>query len=558
MGCNPNFSYLTHIERKGYMMAVRVCCLYRVSTGKQVDYNAENQADIPMQRKACREFAKRNGWVIVLEMQEAGVSGFKVSANDRDVLQEIRERAENKEFDILLVFMFDRIGRRAEETPFVVEWFIQNGIRIWSVNEGEQRIDTHADRLMNYIRFWQADGESRKTSVRTKAALSQMVQEGRFRGGVAPYGYDLVPSGVLNKKKREVMKLKINESEAKVIRMIFHFSVENGYGRCKIGNLLTSMGIYTREGKAWHEATVGHILHNELYMGILKSGTTRSEVFPEFQIISPDYFEMAQKLMAERINERKETRTMPLNTTGQSLLSGNVFCGHCGGRLTLTTNGTVRTHADGTVEQRKRVRYVCYNKTRHRLDCDGQTGYTMHILDGIIVDVLHMIFDKMAEVTEDEIVCRAHDHATLDLKDRLTRAKEDFTKATKEYDSLKGEVVKAVQGKSAFSMDILSELVESAKKEMLASGERLNTLTAEMETDEKRISKIKSNYKNLIRWSEIFDNSDMATKKMIAGYIIHRVYVYSGYRLHIEFNMNIEQFLGGLDIPADIRLDKGA
>lgn len=540
------------------MMAVRVCCLYRVSTGKQVDYNAENQADIPMQRKACREFAKRNGWVIVLEMQEAGVSGFKVSANDRDVLQEIRERAENKEFDILLVFMFDRIGRRAEETPFVVEWFIQNGIRIWSVNEGEQRIDTHADRLMNYIRFWQADGESRKTSVRTKAALSQMVQEGRFRGGVAPYGYDLVPSGVLNKKKREVMKLKINESEAKVIRMIFHFSVENGYGRCKIGNLLTSMGIYTREGKAWHEATVGHILHNELYMGILKSGTTRSEVFPEFQIISPDYFEMAQKLMAERINERKETRTMPLNTTGQSLLSGNVFCGHCGGRLTLTTNGTVRTHADGTVEQRKRVRYVCYNKTRHRLDCDGQTGYTMHILDGIIVDVLHMIFDKMAEVTEDEIVCRAHDHATLDLKDRLTRAKEDFTKATKEYDSLKGEVVKAVQGKSAFSMDILSELVESAKKEMLASGERLNTLTAEMETDEKRISKIKSNYKNLICWSEIFDNSDMATKKMIAGYIIHRVYVYSGYRLHIEFNMNIEQFLGGLDIPADIRLDKGA
>ena len=540
------------------MMAVRVCCLYRVSTGKQVDYNAENQADIPMQRKACREFAKRNGWVIALEMQEAGVSGFKVSANDRDVLQEIRERAENKEFDILLVFMFDRIGRRAEETPFVVEWFIQNGIRIWSVNEGEQRIDTHADRLMNYIRFWQADGESRKTSVRTKAALSQMVQEGRFRGGVAPYGYDLVPSGVLNKKKREVMKLKINESEAKVIRMIFHFSVENGYGRCKIGNLLTSMGIYTREGKAWHEATVGHILHNELYMGILKSGSTRSEVFPEFQIISPEYFEMAQKLMAERINERKETRTMPLNTTGQSLLSGNVFCGHCGGRLTLTTNGTVRTHADGTVEQRKRVRYVCYNKTRHRLDCDGQTGYTMHILDGIIVDVLHMIFDKMAEVTENEIVCRTHDHATLDLKDRLTRAKEDFTKASKEYDSLKGEVVKAVQGKSAFPMDILSELVESAKKEMLASSERLNALTAEMETDEKRVSKIKSDYKNLIRWSEIFDNSDMATKKMIAGYIIHRVYVYSGYRLHIEFNMNIEQFLGGLDIPADIRLDKGA
>ena len=47
-----------------------------------------------------------------------------------------------------------------------------------------------------------------------------------------------------------------------------------------------------------------------------------------------------RRLMLERTNERKEHRTVPLNTTGQSLLSGNVFCGHCGGRLVLTTNGT--------------------------------------------------------------------------------------------------------------------------------------------------------------------------------------------------------------------------
>ena len=43
--------------------------------------------------------------------------------------------------------------------------------------------------------------------------------------------------------------------------------------------------------------------------------------------------------MTERTNANKEYRTLPLNTTGQSLLSGNIFCGHCGGRLTLTTNG---------------------------------------------------------------------------------------------------------------------------------------------------------------------------------------------------------------------------
>lgn len=236
----------------------------------------------------------------------------------------------------------------------------------------------------------------------------------------------------------------------------------------------------------------------------------------------------------------------------------NVFCGHCGGRLTLTTNGTVRTHADGSKQPRKRVWYVCYNKTRHRLDCNGQTGYTMHILDGIIVDVLHLIFDRMGEATEDEIIARAHDNATLDIKDRLTRAKDEFAKATKEYESLKAEVVKAVQGKSAFPMDILSELVESAKDKMLEASDRLSSITTEMESDEKRVKKIQSDYRNLMRWSEIFDKGDIATKKMITGYIINRVYVYSDYKLHIEFNMNMEQFLGGLEIPAEYSIHKTA
>ena len=81
-------------------MAERVQCLYRVSTTKQVDHDDQNQADIPVQRKACREFAKKMGWIIVGEEQETGVSGFKVSADDRDKLQLVKEKAELKKFDI--------------------------------------------------------------------------------------------------------------------------------------------------------------------------------------------------------------------------------------------------------------------------------------------------------------------------------------------------------------------------------------------------------------------------------------------------------------------------
>lgn len=63
--------------------------------------------------------------------------------------------------------MFDRLSRREDETPFVVEWFVQQGIEVWSTKEGQQKFDNRVDKLLNYIRYWQA-GESEKTSMRSK------------------------------------------------------------------------------------------------------------------------------------------------------------------------------------------------------------------------------------------------------------------------------------------------------------------------------------------------------------------------------------------------------
>ena len=100
----------------------RVYCLYRVSTKGQVIKD-----DIPMQRIECEKFAKAQGWTIVKEFSEKGVSGFKVSEKERDAVQDIKAAALRKEFDVLLVFMFDRVGRRDDETPFVVEWFVNQG-----------------------------------------------------------------------------------------------------------------------------------------------------------------------------------------------------------------------------------------------------------------------------------------------------------------------------------------------------------------------------------------------------------------------------------------------
>ena len=45
------------------------------------------------------------------------MSGYKVSADDRDKLQLIKKKAEQGKFDILLVFMFDRFERFSSGSP---------------------------------------------------------------------------------------------------------------------------------------------------------------------------------------------------------------------------------------------------------------------------------------------------------------------------------------------------------------------------------------------------------------------------------------------------------
>ena len=203
----------------------RVLCLYRVSTIGQVDHD-----DIPMQRIACREFINQHpDWVLVEEISEKGVSGYKTKTEDRDALTRIKEKVLAKKFDILLVFMFDRIGRRDNETPFVVQWFVENGIEVWSTKEGEQRFDNHVDKLLNYIRFWQASGESEKTSMRIRTRHLQMIQEGLYRGGLIPFGYKLEFMGRTNKKGQPVRDLVIDEAESKIVKEIYHKSVSDGW-----------------------------------------------------------------------------------------------------------------------------------------------------------------------------------------------------------------------------------------------------------------------------------------------------------------------------------------
>ena len=250
----------------------RVYCLYRVSTKKQVD---KNENDIPMQKTACRDFASNMPeWIILKEFSEKGISGYKVSADDRDAIQELKEAALNKEFDILLVFMFDRIGRIDDETPFVVEWFVKHGIEVWSTQEGQQRFDNHVDKLMNYLRFWQASGESEKTSIRIKSKMQQMALDGLYTGGPVKFGYGLINSGLVNRKGQPIKKYEIDPVQTQVVQMIDDMTVNKGYGSWRLADFLNNNGYKSNTGGKFTSIKINRILKDSFYTGRLEDGST--------------------------------------------------------------------------------------------------------------------------------------------------------------------------------------------------------------------------------------------------------------------------------------------
>ena len=146
------------------------------------------------------------------------------------------------------------------------------------------------DKLLNYIRYWQASGESIKTSIRTKTRLAQIVQEGRFRGGCAPYGYKLVKNGRTGKKNRELYDIAVEPTEAVTVQKIFELSDRYGYGGRKISSSLVEEGIVNmRTGEPFHYSSIQNILRNIMDK---TESTPRARYFEELTcILKRDGFE---------------------------------------------------------------------------------------------------------------------------------------------------------------------------------------------------------------------------------------------------------------------------
>ena len=515
----------------------RVLLLLRDSTLKQ---------DISMQRIECTKFCGNHpDWTIIGEITEEGVSGFKKSAKQRDGLQDAQERAINGEYDILLVFMFDRIGRIESESPFIVKWFVLNGIEVWSTQEGQQKFENHTDNLINFLRFWQAEGESLKISIRTRTKSGQMVEEGRYRGGPIPYGYKIEKQGRINRKGYEVHEIVIDEFEADIVRQMYAKVINEGYGTRRIAGWLNDQGIKPRNSAMWINTSIQRILRNIIYLGILKSGATITDIFEHLQIVDIDAFDRVQKILDERKDRYNDMNTVPLQTKGKSLLSGNLFCGHCGLRMVQSSNKKTNKLADGSKKSYKRLYYKCFGKSRFK-ECDGQTTYSVTRIDDCIETLIHNIFEKAKTIPSGTILNKqVQDHVDV-LKRRQDAAQRELNKKKSDMAKLESELLNVITGQSVLSREMLNNVMEKTQNEINAAAEILNDCALQLEQESKTARSFKQNYDNLITWANLFDTSSHEEKQMILSGLIKRIDIFKDSSFKIEFAVSYKDLFENL------------
>lgn len=515
----------------------RVYCLYRVSTKKQVD---KNQNDIPMQRIACHEFMQYHpDWTILKEFEEKGVSGFKISAENRDAIQELKKAAERKEFDVLLVFMFDRLGRIDSETPFVVEWFVKQGIEVWSVKEGEQRFENQTDRLVNFLRFWSANGESTHTSQRVSTAMRQMILEGLYTGGPLRYGYRLVESGKVNRKGRRIMALEIDPDQQTVIELIDTLTIHNGYGGYRTANLLNEKGYRTNQGSLFTHSAVYRILVDEFYTGFHEGET--SPQLQKLRIRSDETYQKIMHIMNERKRKNEERRHMALTTKGMGMLSGNLFCGHCGGRLTTILYRDQYTRKDGRTITTEMVKYSCYHKARKLTACDGQTSYKASVIDDIVDDIIRSIFQGMEGMPEEEQMRRSLDSLIKQNTVQKKRCLLEKGKIEKQTEKLQKEIGKALLGESLYTEADLAQSLQMLRNRKESLEKELATILQEEENHRTHLQEVIPQFCQFRSWAEEYDQASREQKKMIACHMFQRIEVYKGYKIKVYLNSMYEQ-----------------
>lgn len=540
-------------------MAKRVRTLLRVSSKMQLKDN-----DIPIQRAEVADYIKKQkDWVFDDEYIERAVSAYRNGVEDREVLLEILEDAKNKEFDILLTYMSDRIGRKEEYSTYVAT-LNSLGVEVWTIKDGQLKTEEHVDKLLNFIRFWQNEGESKKTGARVRDAQIELVKQGRFIGGKAPYGYELVPTGEISKNGRMLKKLQIVEEQAAIVRKIYSLAIQKGYGYEKIAKALNEEGVPGITLPIWKRSTVCSILTNPIYMGYTSYNRRKShgnykrmdrrawiyseKQIEEYIIISQEDWERAQEIREARKGQFKtsmekhqqlyeETYNVPFSVRGRLSLPGLVYCGYCGKRLknssycnhwTIKSTGEERVSFAG--------RYIC---PEH---CAERSCYSQDYLEGVVFEVVEKYMEHLQNIDITREIRKSQKDKRASAEKEFQAIRKAKKKIQEDIKVLEEKIPDAIRGDYYFSAEKLSSIIKEKEQELVEQAEKEKEINRKIKESKLQEVELEQFISVIPNWKEEFRNADVPTKQMLLSSLIDRIIV-KNESINIKFKIRLEDYL---------------
>lgn len=281
-----------------------VAIYIRVSTARQ----DQEGYSIPLQKERLFAYCKAKGWVVAGLFIDPGHSG---SSLDRPGMAALISGVEAGKYDIVLVYKLDRLSRSQKDTLYLIEdVFMSNKTDFVSMQESFDTSTIFGRAMVGILSVF-AQMERETITERTMMGRTGRAEEGLWHGGgTEPIGYDYV-DGLLT----------INKEEARQVLMVYELYAE-GYSVTEISRRMD--GFTTKHGDWSHTSTIGNVLDNPLYAGIIHfDGVNGPGQHPA--IVSRE--------LDLRVKNRREALKR-IDSSGDSayLLTGLIFCKCCGAR----------------------------------------------------------------------------------------------------------------------------------------------------------------------------------------------------------------------------------
>ena len=544
----------------------RVRMLLRVSSNQQL----EADGDLSVQRQLVKDYiSNQSDWQLdEKEYFEGSNSGYKNAVADRDVLQEALQDAKAKEYDILVVYKDDRIGRRMWEIGAYVMSLKSFGVDIYTVKDGciSPESDDIMGQMMLALRYGNAQKSSSDTGMRVKDTAQKLVQKGKFMGGKAPYGYKLELSGEVSKHGRALHHLVVVPEQAEVVKYIYELSLHKEFGATKIAKLLNEHEIYKNRAPRdiWKSGTITSILTNPIYAGYTaykrrertdgkyhkldrKDWIFAEKPDSEIAIIDENMWNRVQDTRKQRADKYIKTLenqnvTVIRRNSGMLALIDVLHCGYCGRKMTNGSKYNYWTIKD-TGERRtsKIAIYKCQNAWIG-VPHDKTTQYRADQIEPVVFEAIAEYIGKLQENEDVFTQIEANQNQQKVIKQaELDKEQSELENIRSKIAVMESNIPNAMTGDYPLSLEELAGIIRKHRELEKKHRGRVEAKKAELDAMKVSMDDWESIRTRIPTWQDVFWNADTSTKRVLVNKLIERIDI-TKTNINIRFKINLNDF----------------